>query len=143
MISGLSKPLRLHHIGFVVASIKISAPGFVRALNANWNGEIISVPNQKVNVTFLLVSVGDALVELVEPSHKDAPVNKFLREKGPGLHHLCYEVDALDRVLAEIRSRGALLAKPPKPAIAFGGRQIAWVFTPEKLLVELLEAAKE
>jgi hypothetical protein len=38
-----------------------------------------------------------------------------------------------------MRRDGALLAKRPKPAVAFGGRLIAWVLTPEKLLVELLQ----
>jgi len=42
-----------------------------------------------------------------------------------------------------MRSRGALLARPPKPAVAFAGRSIAWVITPEKLLVELLERSPE
>jgi hypothetical protein len=39
-----------------------------------------------------------------------------------------------------LKSKGALIAKKPKPAIAFGGRRIAWVLTREKLLVEVLES---
>jgi methylmalonyl-CoA/ethylmalonyl-CoA epimerase len=134
------RQFRLHHIGFVVASISASATGFLRSLGANWDGQVFVDTNQKVKVTFLTLLPGDPQLELVEPNAEDAPVNRFLSEKGPGLHHLCYEVDDLEEALAEMRSNGALLAKPPKPAVAFGGRRIAWMITAEKLLVEMLEA---
>jgi methylmalonyl-CoA/ethylmalonyl-CoA epimerase len=65
-----------------------------------------------------------------------------LKKNGPGLHHLCYEVNMLEDALADLRSKGALLAKPPKPAVAFEGRRIAWLLTGEKLLLELLEVEK-
>ena len=48
----------------------------------------------------------------------------------------------LEDALADLRSKGALLAKPPKPAVAFEGRRIAWLLTGEKLLLELLEVEK-
>lgn len=136
------KLLRLHHIGFVVSSIKDSAPKFARSLDANWDEVIYADPYQKVRVTFLRAAQEDARIELVEPNAEDNPVNLFLKKNGPGLHHLCYEVDSLEEALAELRSKGALLAKPPKPTVAFGGRRIAWVLTAEKLLLELLEGEK-
>ena len=79
-------------------------------------------------------------IELVEPASDDSPVTKFLRERGGGLHHLCYEVQDLEQALAAFKSRGAVLAKRPLPAVAFDGRRIAWIVTTEKLLIELLEA---
>jgi methylmalonyl-CoA/ethylmalonyl-CoA epimerase len=134
--------LRLHHIGFVVGNIADSAPGFLRSMGGSWDEKVFADLGQKVKVTFLRITTGDVLVELVEPNAEDAPVNKFLREKGPGLHHLCYEVNKLEEALAELRSKGGLIAKPPKPAVAFEGRRIAWLITAEKLLVELLEVEK-
>ena len=80
----------------------------------------------------------DPQIELVEPAGEDSPVLRFL-EQGGGLHHVCYEVADLEEQLVEFRSRGAVIARRPKPAVAFGGRRIAWVITAEKLLVELLE----
>lgn len=134
--------LRLHHIGFVVCSIKDAAPGFARLLEASWDEVVYADPGQKVKVTFLKGAFGDALFELVEPNAEDAPVNTFLKKNGPGLHHLCYEVDRLEDAVAELRSKGGLLARPPKPAVAFEGRRIAWLLTREKLLLELLEVQK-
>ena len=131
-------PLRLHHIGFVVASIEKSMPGFVRSMAAEWDGRSFDDPLQKARVAFLTTRAGDAQIELVEPLGEDSPVQRFLQETGGGLHHVCYEVPDLEQELAAFRSRGAVIAKRPKPAVAFGGRHIAWVITAEKLLVELL-----
>jgi methylmalonyl-CoA/ethylmalonyl-CoA epimerase len=132
--------LRLHDIGFVVASVESSIPGFVQSLGAYWNGRIFEDPHQKVKVTFLTTRPEDAQVELVAPVGQDSPVQRFLRDTGGGLHHACYEVVHLEEELADFRARGAVIAKRPKPAVAFDGRRIAWVITAEKFLVELLEA---
>ncbi len=136
----MALPLRLHHLGFVVTSIESAMPGFVRSLAAEWDGRVFADPLQKVKVAFLSTRADDPQIELVEPAGEDSPVRRFLNQGG-GLHHVCYEVADLERALAEFRARGAVIAKRPKPAVAFGGRQIAWVLTPEKLLVELLQAA--
>jgi methylmalonyl-CoA/ethylmalonyl-CoA epimerase len=135
----MAPPLRLHHVGFVVANIETAMPGFLRSLAAEWDGQIFHDPLQKVRVAFLATRSLDPLIELVEPAGDDSPVLRFLKERGGGLHHVCYEVADLEEELAAFRSRGALIAKRPLPAVAFGGRRIAWVITSEKLLVELLE----
>ncbi len=134
----MAAPLRLHHVGFVVASIEQAMPGFVRSLAAQWDERVIHDPLQRVKVAFLTTRTGDPQIELVEPAGDDSPALRFLQQGG-GLHHVCYEVADLEEQLGEFRSRGAVIAKRPKPAVAFGGRRIAWVITAEKLLVELLE----
>lgn len=131
--------MRLHHLGFVVADIAASLPGFQKSMAATWDEQIFYDPNQKVRVTFLTTRPGDAQIELVEPAGDDSPVLRFLNEKGGGLHHACYEVADLEASLADFRNRGSLMVKRPKPAVAFQGRRIAWLLTPEKFLVELLE----
>ena len=133
--------MRLHHLGFVVADITAAMPGFLRSLGATWDSQIFADPHQKVKVAFLTVRPGDAQVELIEPAGNDSPVLRFLNEKGGGLHHACYEVGDVERELSDFRSRGSLIVKRPKPAVAFQGRRIAWVLTPEKFLIELLEEA--
>ncbi len=131
--------LRLHHIGIVVGSIEQSIDGYARSLAASWDGRIFADPLQKVKVTFLRLPCGPVQIELVAPNADDAPVLKFLRDRGGGMHHLCYEVPDLAREIAAFRARGAVLAKQPKPAVAFDGRRIAWVLSSERLLIELLE----
>jgi methylmalonyl-CoA/ethylmalonyl-CoA epimerase len=130
---------RLHHVGYVVGSIDSSLPRFLESMEAVWDGRIFSDPSQKVKVAFISTGEGDPLIELVEPDAVDAPVQRFLREKGGGLHHVCYEVEDPGAELTAMRSRGGRVVMRPKPAVAFDGRQIAWVLTREDLLVELLE----
>ena len=131
--------MKLHHLGFVVPDVAAGAEGFIRSLAASWDGQIFQDPLQKVKVTFLATGPGDALIELVQPDAADSPVTRFLREKGGGFHHVCYEVAGLEQQMAEMKSRGALIARRPHPAVAFQGRRIAWMLTAQKMLVELLE----
>jgi len=130
--------LRLHHMGFVVADIATAMPAFSRSMAAEWDGTIFEDPLQKAKVAFMTTRPGDARIELVQPVGENSPVQRFLQQGG-GMHHLCYEVADLEAELAAFRARGAAIASRPKPAVAFGGRRIAWVITSEKFLVELLE----
>jgi methylmalonyl-CoA/ethylmalonyl-CoA epimerase len=128
-----------HHVGFVVSSIAKSVHGFASALQAEWDEQVYHDPNQGVRVTFLKSRrAGDPLWELVEPAADQSPVQTFLA-KGGGLHHVCYVVDNLEQALVDARAFGALVAREPMPAVAFGGRRIAWIYTKNRLLIEYLE----
>jgi methylmalonyl-CoA/ethylmalonyl-CoA epimerase len=132
---------RLHHTGFVVASIAAVRETFCRAVSgSNWS-ETWHDPLQRVRVAFIYPGYpGDPSVELVEPAGPGSPVEKFLERSG-GLHHLCYEVDNLDEVVRDASTRGLVMTRRPEPAVAFGGRRIAWFISREKLLIEYLERA--
>lgn len=133
--------MRLHHMGYVVRDIERAMQGFLHSLQAQWDNRIFDDPLQKVRVAFLTTRPEDAQIELVQPAGEESPVYRFLQEKGGGLHHACYTVPDLEAQITEMRSRGALLAKRPKPAVAFDGRRIAWIITAEGFLIELLESA--
>jgi methylmalonyl-CoA/ethylmalonyl-CoA epimerase len=129
----------LHHLGFVVSSISAAAPDFALSMSAHWDGEIIHDPVQQVRVSFF--SPGDPrnpVFELVEPAGETSPVNAFVK-KGGGLHHVCYEIDNLGSGLREARDVGLGIVSNPVPAVAFGGRRIAWIVSKRRLLIELLE----
>ncbi len=134
---------RLHHVGFVVDSIDSVAERFAKSLGAEWDGKITFDPLQGVKVSFIWGSDPAATsIELVEPAATDSPVSRFL-ERGGGLHHLCYEVENLEEELNYSRSVGGVVVRQPLPAVAFGGRRIAWVITRDKLAVEFLETGLE
>jgi methylmalonyl-CoA/ethylmalonyl-CoA epimerase len=129
----------LHHIGVVVASIEEAAGQICQSFEADWDHTIIHDPLQCAKVAFFHNRCsGNPTIELVAPVGDDSPVSRFLKTGG-GFHHLCYEVDGLDTQLERCRSRGELLAREAMPAVAFGGRRIAWVYTRQKLLIEYLE----
>lgn len=130
--------MRLHHVGFVVQSISTVAEGFARSLSASWDGRIIHDPVQAARVSFLSLGATQPQVELVEPAGQDSPVAR-MAERGGGLHHLCFEVAELEAQVENCHATGAVLVRPPQPAVAFDNRRICWVFTRERLLVEYLE----
>ena len=137
--SNLRDVARLHHVGFVVASILNEVDGFAHSIQASWNETIIHDPQQKARVTFLQPACStDALIELVEPAGDGSPVLQFL-QNGGGLHHLCYEVPDLEACLEQMRRAGAVIVRRPRPAVAFANRRIAWTITKQKLLLEFLE----
>jgi len=130
----------LHHLGCVVPSISNVAGAFAASLSASWDGQIVHDPLQRVRVAFFKpADPRNPVFELVEPAGDDSPVGKFLKKSGGGLHHVCYEVDDLEACLDEARAAAFALVSPPKPAVAFGGRRIAWICGKNRLLIELLE----
>jgi methylmalonyl-CoA/ethylmalonyl-CoA epimerase len=134
-----AEDLKLHHVGYVVASIKDSGESFARSVGASWDGNIIFDPIQKVCVSFFQGrNAAEPQIELVEPADAASPVTKFL-ERGGGLHHLCYEVDDLEAHLQFCKQVGNIVIRQPVPAVAFGGRRIAWAISRRKLLMEFLE----
>jgi methylmalonyl-CoA/ethylmalonyl-CoA epimerase len=135
--------LRLHHVGYVVASIDASLAGFCRSLGGSGWTQTWEDPIQKARVAFMNPRTpGDPSIELVEPAGDGSPVLKFL-QRGGGLHHICYEVDDLDQELRDCAARGVTIIRRPQPAEAFEGRRIAWTISGGNLLVEYLESSKQ
>jgi methylmalonyl-CoA/ethylmalonyl-CoA epimerase len=129
----------LHHLGFVVASISAVAEEFAASISARWDSQIIHDPIQQVRVAFFgPVDPRNPVFELVEPASDVSPVSNFLKKCG-GLHHVCYEIDDLEAGLRDARSAGLVIVARPAPAVAFGGRRIAWICSKNRLLTELLE----
>jgi methylmalonyl-CoA/ethylmalonyl-CoA epimerase len=132
---------RIHHTGFVVASISAVLESFCRSIRGNGWSQTWHDPKQRVRVAFIYPSHPDEpSIELVEPADRGSPVEKFL-EHGGGLHHLCYEFSNFDEAVGSASAQGLVLVRRPQPAIAFGGRRIAWFQSRERLLIEYLEKA--
>src|SRR6185436_6011832 len=97
---------RINHIAIVVEDIE-AALGFWRdALGLDLT-EVEQVPEQQATVAFL--PVGESHVELVQPITETSGVARFLAKRGPGLHHLCLEVDDLEQTLARLKTKGVRL----------------------------------
>ena len=98
---------------------------------------IEDVPSQKAVVAFL--PVGESEVELVKPTDEGTGVAKFLAERGGGMHHLCFEVDNLEEMLAHLKSVGVRLINETPQLLP--GRKMAFVHPKSTggVLVELYE----
>jgi len=97
---------KINHIGIAVRSIDDSVPFYRDTLGMEFEGTEV-VAEQKVKVAFL--SVGESRIELLEPTAEDSPVAKFLEKNGEGTHHVAYEVEDIEAVLADLKGKGVRL----------------------------------
>ena len=134
--------MKFNHIGLVVANIVESARFYEEILGLHRKTEVIYDPIQKVKLLFLSdMTFPHIIYELIEPQDETSPSSQWLK-KGNTMHHICYEVDDIQGHIAQFVANGSLLIMGPVPAIAFNDREIAFVLTKEKLIIEFLESEK-
>lgn len=87
-----------------------------------------------------MLALGDSALQLIAPSSPDSTVAAWLDKRGPGLHHIAYEVADLETTLAALRERGVALVDE-QPRLGGRGRRIAFVHPRAHagVLVELIE----
>jgi methylmalonyl-CoA/ethylmalonyl-CoA epimerase len=131
--------MQIHHTGIVVPDISaFYTSHLAQFFPESMLGPKIHDPLQKVNAVFIETAGGR--LELLEPAAEDSPISALARKAPAGYHHVCLEVEDLDRQLERCRSAKQVIVSPPRPAVAFGGRRIAFVMGRDRLLWELLEA---
>jgi methylmalonyl-CoA/ethylmalonyl-CoA epimerase len=100
--------------------------------------ELRDVPVEKSQVAFLPLAGSE--VELVQPTTDDSGIAKYLAKRGPGMHHLCLEVDDIEGMMNALKSKGVRLIND-EPRIAADGKKYAFIH-PEStsgVLVELYQ----
>ena len=131
--------LPLEHIGYAVADIEQYLSDFLVPLFQPQSvSQVVEDPLQRVRIAFVTLQ-GGGRIELIQPIDETNPVSKFLKDKRGGLYHLCYSVERLERAIARFRQKGCLLISGPTPAAAFNGRKIAFLYTPQFDVIELVE----
>jgi methylmalonyl-CoA/ethylmalonyl-CoA epimerase len=117
----MSDQPRIAHVGVAVYSIT-EALAFYRDVL----GVEPHAPEAADGATIVSLPFGGPEVELLEPASPEGPIARFLGKRGPGIHHICYEVDDLDAALARCRAAGyRLVDEVPRPGAH--GRRIAFV----------------
>ena len=128
---------RIDHVAIVVEDIDAALRFWRDALGLEVS-HVEDVPDQQSVVAFL--PTGEAEVELVKPTTDDSGVARYLMKRGPGVHHICFQVDHLEDCL-QLLSRGGIRLINSQPVIGTGGKKIAFIH-PESthgVLVELYE----
>ena len=131
---------RIDHVGVAVTDFEASLKFWRDALGMEV-AHITEVPAEKSTVAFL--PVGSSEVELVKPMTGDSGLRRFLEKRGPGIHHLCLEVDDLEGMLAQLKARGIQLINEV-PQTAPNRNRYAFVHPKSTggVLVELYEVLK-
>lgn len=95
-------------------------------------------------VEAVLLDVGENHVELLAPLGADTPVGKFLAKRGPGIHHVAYQVTDIDAVLATLKERGTRLIDET-PRVGIRGSRVAFLHPAASggVLTEIVEPATQ
>lgn len=132
----MAKIKKINHVAVVVGDVEESLKFWRDAMGIELH-KIEDVPSQKSMVAFL--PVGESEVELVKPTSEDSGVAKFLAERGGGMHHLCFEVDNIVEMMAELKAKGVRLINEEPNVLP--GRKMAFIHPKSTggVLVELYE----
>jgi methylmalonyl-CoA/ethylmalonyl-CoA epimerase len=127
----------IHHIAVVVEDIQ-EALSFWRDRLGLPLDHMETVSSQGVKIAFL--PVGGSEVELVQPLDQESGIAKYLRKRGPGMHHLCFEVKDITAKLQELKEKGVQLIDE-KPLVMEDGRKMAFLHpkSASGVLIELYE----
>jgi methylmalonyl-CoA/ethylmalonyl-CoA epimerase len=117
------RPQGIHHLGVAVENLDAALETYARLFGAEVEHSA-TVDDQGVRAASL--RIGDGRVELLEPAGGDTPVGRFLAKRGPGMHHVAYEVSDLRATLAELADAGAdLIDEAPREGLF--GLEVAFV----------------
>jgi methylmalonyl-CoA/ethylmalonyl-CoA epimerase len=117
------RALRIHHLGVAVDDLDEAIGTYERLFDARveHRGTL-----EDQGVEAVSVRVGESRVELMSSLGEETPVGKFLAKRGPGMHHVAYEVDDLPGALRDLSDQGAeLIDEAPRSGLF--GLQVAFV----------------
>ena len=137
-----SLDLRLHHIGLVVRGIEEFRGFYIDVLQYRERTPVIHDPVQTAFVQFFSIAGSDHYIELVAPDGESSKLREASR-KGKPLNHLCYSCENIAPMVSFLKESGCFVIQDPVPAVAFDRRFIAWLMTPDGLLIELVERGPE
>jgi methylmalonyl-CoA/ethylmalonyl-CoA epimerase len=128
---------KIEHLGIAVSNMEESLKIFEDLLGQNCY-KIESVESEFVKTAF--IQVGESKIELLEATHPNSAIGKFLEKKGQGFHHVAFEVENIDVEIARLIGKGFdLIHESPKDGA--DNKRIAFLHpkSTNGLLVELCQ----
>lgn len=139
----MSPEFRVDHLGVAVKDMDESLAQYTELFGYRLERGPFDDPQQQARVAFIRSDdPADTVLELVAPLDEQSQVQRVLA-KGLSLYHICYEVPDIEAAINHLRQQKCLLVSGPTPAVAYDGRPIAWLYTPNRQLTELVEAPRE
>lgn len=131
---------KIEHIGIAVKNIGSSNELF-KKLFGKAHYKIEQVESEGVSTSFFML--GETKVELLEATHSESAISKFIEKRGEGIHHIAYAVDNLDSEMERLKKEGFdLINEVPKDGA--DNKRICFLHpkTTNGVLVELCEDRK-
>lgn len=128
--------LRFHHVGLACRDIEVERTAH-RLVGYIDEGPVFVDPRQRIRGCFMVQ--GGMRIELLQPEGEGSPLQSHLA-RGVKMYHQAFETDGIEASIDELRRAGSALVVPPTPAVAFGGRPIAFLMLRTMMLVELIQA---
>jgi len=132
----------LDHMGIAVRSIEDALPFYLHVLNGSLEDRYTSdAPGVEVHVA--VVRTADKVIELLEPTNKNSPMARFIKQRGKGVHHLAYRVDNLDAAIKEASKKGIRFLENTRRT-NLRGRRLIYInpASTEGTLIELCDYIK-
>ncbi len=132
---------KIHHLGYAVEDLDLAARFYADNFDAS-PSERETVEEQGIVAT--MFGVGESRIELVQPTRPDSPVGRFLAKRGQGFHHVAYQVDDIEKTLAELGGKGVELIDET-PRTGAGGTRMAFIHPKGAfgVLTELVELPED
>jgi methylmalonyl-CoA/ethylmalonyl-CoA epimerase len=136
----MARVLRIDHIAVLVEDLESPLKFWQEALGLELT-HIKDVPAELAQIAFL--PTGGSEVELVRPTTLDSGLGRYLEKRGPGMHHICLEVDDIAGMLAQLKEKGVQLINE-EPKVNSDGRKYAFIHpkSANGVMVELYELPK-
>ena len=131
---------RVDHIGVAVEDLDAALELYERDYGMTLvHREVVS----SQGVEAVLLDVGENHVELLAPLGPDTPVGKFLAKRGPGMHHVAYQVPDIEAALASLRDAGVRLIDE-QPRTGIRNSRVAFLHPKSSggVLTEIVQPAK-
>ncbi|MCX7757231.1 MAG: methylmalonyl-CoA epimerase [candidate division WOR-3 bacterium] len=128
----------LNHIGIAVNSIDEVLKIYQEIFKLS-EPKILEL--KEMNLKIALFYLTGIKLEFIEPLSSETTIAKFLDKRGPGIHHLCFNVENIEKVLEELKSQGIILIDE-KPRIGALGNKIAFI-SPKSTNGVLIELSEE
>ena len=132
---------KIEHIGIAVKDLKNSNELF-KKLFGEPHYKIEEVVSEGVNTSFF--RIGDNKIELLEGTHPNSPISKFIEKRGEGIHHIAFDVDDIEFEINRLEKEGfTVLNKSPKKGA--DNKHVAFLHpkSTNGVLIELCQDIKE
>lgn len=127
----------VHHYGFLTKNIEKSLRTFEK-LGYEKTSDLINDSQRGIDILFI-ESKNNQVIELVSPNQPESVVNSVMKSQVNSIYHICYIVKSLELSIESLSKKNFVLIDPPKPAIAFDGKKVAFMMSRHTGIIELLE----